>query len=139
MPFAGSHTMDSLLKLLSHLSPFAADMPYDNGENLRLICMGKGYLSPDSRTLADCQVPVFKTHPTPVNVSVKPNEKLKASDGRGENAKKKVLGGGAGNSGSASPHLSASNAHTGGGVSRVGQGATAGAMETGQGCGCRIQ
>jgi Ubiquitin-2 like Rad60 SUMO-like len=122
------------------LSPFTADMPCDSGENLRLICMGKGYLSPDSRTLADCQVPVFKTHPTPVNVSVKPNEKLKASDGRGENIKKKVMGGGAGNSGSASPHHSASNAHAaGGGASRAGQSATAGAMETGQGCGCQIQ
>ncbi len=27
---------------------------------------------PDSRTLEDCQVPVFKTHPTPINVSVRP-------------------------------------------------------------------
>ena len=34
--------------------------------------MGKGMLMPDSRSLEDCQVPVFKTHPTPVNVSVKP-------------------------------------------------------------------
>jgi len=35
--------------------------------------MGKGFLMPDTRTLEDCQIPVFKTHPTPVNVSVKPN------------------------------------------------------------------
>jgi hypothetical protein len=34
--------------------------------------MGKGMLMPDTRTLEDCQIPVFKTHPTPVNVSVKP-------------------------------------------------------------------
>lgn len=34
--------------------------------------MGKGILMPDTRTLVDCQVPVFKTHPTPVNVSVRP-------------------------------------------------------------------
>ena len=27
---------------------------------------------PDTRTLDDCQIPVFKTHPTPINVSVKP-------------------------------------------------------------------
>lgn len=27
---------------------------------------------PDTRTLEDCQIPVFKTHPTPVNVSVAP-------------------------------------------------------------------
>jgi len=29
---------------------------------------------PDTRTLEDCQIPVFKTHPTPVNVSVKPKD-----------------------------------------------------------------
>lgn len=46
----------------------------DAGENLRLVCMGKGYLTPDSRSLQDCEVPVFKTHPTPVNVSVKPQK-----------------------------------------------------------------
>ena len=34
--------------------------------------MGKGILMPDTRTLEDCQVPVFKTHATPVNVSVRP-------------------------------------------------------------------
>jgi hypothetical protein len=35
--------------------------------------MGKGILMPDSRSLEECQVPVFTTHPTPVNVSVKPD------------------------------------------------------------------
>jgi hypothetical protein len=35
---------------------------------------------PDTRTLEDCQIPVFKTHPTPVNVSVKPNVKGSATD-----------------------------------------------------------
>jgi len=44
------------------------------GDFLRLICMGKGYLMPDTRTLEDCQIPVFKTHPTPINVSVKPED-----------------------------------------------------------------
>ena len=34
--------------------------------------MGKGMLIPDTRTLQDCEVPVFKTHPTPVNVAVRP-------------------------------------------------------------------
>ncbi len=29
-------------------------------------------LSPDTRTLKDCDVPVFKTHPTPVNIAVRP-------------------------------------------------------------------
>lgn len=42
------------------------------GDHLRLICMGKGVLMPDVRTLQDCEVPVFKTHPTPVNVAVRP-------------------------------------------------------------------
>lgn len=44
----------------------------DSGDRLRLICMGKGFLTPDSRTLSDCEVPVFTTHATPINVSVKP-------------------------------------------------------------------
>ena len=50
------------------------------GDSLRLICMGKGFLMPDSRTLQDCQVPVFKTHPTPINVSIKPSEKVSTED-----------------------------------------------------------
>jgi hypothetical protein len=49
------------------------DLPgCSGGDRLRLICMGRGMLMPDTRTLEDCQIPVFKTHPTPVNVSVKP-------------------------------------------------------------------
>lgn len=34
--------------------------------------MGKGILSPDSKTLEGAGVPVFKTHPTPINVAVRP-------------------------------------------------------------------
>jgi hypothetical protein len=30
---------------------------------------------PDSKTLKAAEVPVFKTHPTPINVSVRPEEK----------------------------------------------------------------
>jgi hypothetical protein len=37
--------------------------------------MGKGFLMPDSRTLEECQIPTFKTHPTPINVTVKPEVK----------------------------------------------------------------
>lgn len=49
------------------------DLPgCSGGDRLRLICMGRGMLMPDTRTLEECQIPVFKTHPTPVNVSVKP-------------------------------------------------------------------
>jgi len=47
--------------------------------------MGKGLLMPDSRTLEDCQVPVFKTHPTPVNVSIKPNLKQMEANQKGKN------------------------------------------------------
>jgi Ubiquitin-2 like Rad60 SUMO-like len=50
------------------------------GDSLRLVCMGKGYLMPDTRTLEDCQVPVFKTHPTPINVSIKPPVKSANDD-----------------------------------------------------------
>lgn len=52
--------------------------------------MGKGFLMPDSRTLEDLQVPVFKTHPTPVNVSVKPTAKGPSS---GDTPTKKEGGG----------------------------------------------
>ena len=34
--------------------------------------MGKGVLGPDIRTLSECGVPIFETHATPVNVSVRP-------------------------------------------------------------------
>jgi hypothetical protein len=72
-----------LVSLIVHFSKllslrfynFLTGMPScDGGESLRLVCMGKGYLTPDTRTLEDCQIPVFKTHPTPINVSVKPKE-----------------------------------------------------------------
>jgi len=55
------------------LSMWPEDLPdCSGGESVRLICMGKGILMPDSKTLADLQIPVFKTHPPPVNVCVKP-------------------------------------------------------------------
>lgn len=44
------------------------------GDKIRLICMGKGILAPDTRTLEGCSVPVFKTHATPINVAVKPED-----------------------------------------------------------------
>jgi len=56
------------------LSVWPSDLPNcSGGDRLRLICMGKGMLTPDTRTLQDCEVPVFKTHPTPINVSIKPD------------------------------------------------------------------
>ena len=63
-----------MLNALIHL-----DLPdCTGGDRLRLICMGKGYLMPDTRTLKDCEIPTFETHPTPINVSVLP-EAAKAS------------------------------------------------------------
>ena len=45
------------------------------GDQIRLVCMGKGYLMPDSRTLGEFEIPVFKTHPTPINVALRPDPK----------------------------------------------------------------
>jgi Ubiquitin-2 like Rad60 SUMO-like len=44
-------------------------------ESLRLVCMGRGFLSPDTKTLEECLIPTFKTHPTPVNVSLRPDQR----------------------------------------------------------------
>lgn len=76
------------------------DLPgCSGGDRLRLVCMGKGILSPDTRTLEDCQVPVFKTHPTPVNVSVRPESialEAHKSGGDGNNRRATTSGGGSG-------------------------------------------
>jgi hypothetical protein len=82
---------------------FISDLPNcSGGDRLRLICMGKGILMPDSRTLEDCEVPVFKTHPTPINVAVRP-ENMGASSSKGSSDKKIRLGGGATASSSGGP------------------------------------
>jgi len=69
--------MSCVVKCASHTIHylfFAPELPNcKGGDQLRLICMGKGLLMPDTRTLQDCQVPTFKTHATPVNVSVRPD------------------------------------------------------------------
>mmetsp|Transcript_4890 Transcript_4890/g.11161 ORF Transcript_4890/g.11161 Transcript_4890/m.11161 type:complete len:201 (+) Transcript_4890:242-844(+) len=55
------------------LSMWPDDLPAcSGGDKIRLICMGKGMLSPDTKTLQTFDVPVFKTHATPVNVAVRP-------------------------------------------------------------------
>lgn len=76
--------------------------------------MGKGYLMPDSRTLADCEIPVFKTHPTPINVTIRPQV-------MGEESHSKRAKGGKEVEAAAMSHLAA---------------ATVG--PTSQGCGCTI-
>lgn len=85
-----------------------------SGDQLRLICMGKGMLTPDSRTLNDCEVPVFKTHPTPVNVALRPKANLLDTSKSGKDGN---------NSRGASS--------SGGSNSRVTE-------QSGQGCGCVI-
>ena len=60
--------------------------------------MGKGILMPDTRTLEDCQVPVFKTHPTPINVSIRPAVSA-VETSKHSNDAKRAAGGPVGGSG----------------------------------------
>lgn len=100
------------------LSVWPDDLPdCEGGELLRLVCMGKGFLMPDTRTLEDCQIPVFKTHPTPINVAVKPGA------GGGKSSSKEPAsksGGGASNDADASAGVGAE------------------AQQANQGCACII-
>ena len=68
---------------------------------------------PDSRTLQDCEVPVFKTHPTPINVAVRPIANVAESSKSGKDGGSR--GGGS----------------SGGSNNRTTE-------QTGQGCGCVI-
>ena len=83
------------------------DMPEcSGGDKIRLICMGKGMLSPDSKTLEGCSVPVFKTHPTPVNVAVRPENIDLGSSKKGSPKKGNpgsAGGGGSGANGASAP------------------------------------
>ena len=89
--------------------------------------MGKGILMPDTRSIQDCSVPVFRTHATPINVAVTPEHIVigggAASGSKVAKGSRAGAGAGAGGSGS------------GGSGSRSGTTATA---STG-GCGCVIQ
>jgi hypothetical protein len=49
--------------------------------------MGKGILMPHSDTLKTAEVPEFKTHPTPINVSVRPEEKKEVLNTWGSSVK----------------------------------------------------
>ena len=102
------------LLLCACLAPSKTDIQScSGGENVRLVCMGKGYLMPDTRTLEDCQIPVFKTHPTPINVSVKPQD-AGADDSKPKKKKEDMRGAGG---------SSASNNNAAGGA-QVDQGCT---------------
>mmetsp|Transcript_6371 Transcript_6371/g.12803 ORF Transcript_6371/g.12803 Transcript_6371/m.12803 type:complete len:243 (+) Transcript_6371:320-1048(+) len=83
------------------LSMWPEDIPEcSGGDKIRLICMGKGILMPDTKTLESAEVPIFQTHPTPVNVSVKPESfEENTKGGRGSPKKSSAGGGGGGESG----------------------------------------
>jgi len=83
--------------------------------------MGKGLLMPDTRTLQDCQVPVFKTHPTPINVSVRPEAVETGSSKAGSDNKSGRSGG-----------------VTGSGSSPAARASTRGTAAADQGCACII-
>lgn len=74
------------------LSMWPEDLsPCSEGDRIRLICMGKGILMPDGKSLKDCEIPIFDTHATPINVSVKPDyiassPKMSLLDGNGRSA-----------------------------------------------------
>lgn len=61
--------------------------------HVRLICMGFGIL-PDTKTLTECRVPHFDSHPTPVNVSIRPKD-ARMPQSEGAQATKQNPGGAA--------------------------------------------
>mmetsp|Transcript_21309 Transcript_21309/g.31990 ORF Transcript_21309/g.31990 Transcript_21309/m.31990 type:complete len:143 (-) Transcript_21309:307-735(-) len=67
-----SDSVDMVKNLLIAEWPTEIDEVPPKADRIRLICMGKGILGPDQATIEQCDLPVFLTHPTPVNVSVKP-------------------------------------------------------------------
>lgn len=85
-------------------------------------------LMPDTRTLEDCQVPVFKTHPTPINVSVRPDTVDVGTSKGGTDAKsgRGSTSGGGGSGG-------------GGGTSAGRNSPAGGSGAADQGCACIIQ
>ncbi|EED93095.1 predicted protein [Thalassiosira pseudonana CCMP1335] len=83
------------------------------GDKIRLICMGKGILMPDSKTLEGVDVPVFKTHATPINVSVRPEMRVGGEENGGKGSPKRGGGsGGVGTGGSGAGNAHGSGAGT---------------------------
>jgi len=67
-----SDTIETITKSLQSKWPEGIEDETPSLDRIRLICMGKGVLGPPTSTVEECEVPIFLTHPTPVNVSVKP-------------------------------------------------------------------
>lgn len=98
-------------------------------DRIRLICMGRGFLMPDTRNLKDCSVPVFKTHATPINVSIKPKS-LHNSNSSSDNNKNSKYGGILSSNNNNSGNNNVSN----GGAARGGNGNSTAR----QGCACVV-
>mmetsp|Transcript_6370 Transcript_6370/g.12802 ORF Transcript_6370/g.12802 Transcript_6370/m.12802 type:complete len:131 (+) Transcript_6370:109-501(+) len=95
-----NHKTHTHTKTYTHTSSNADIPECSGGDKIRLICMGKGILMPDTKTLESAEVPIFQTHPTPVNVSVKPESfEENTKGGRGSPKKSSAGGGGGGESG----------------------------------------
>lgn len=88
LQFTPSDTVGEVKGSLLSMWPDTLPPCSGGGEALRLICMGKGVLMPDSRSLKDCEVPVFETHATPINVSVRPSTSVPSSTKKGDTDKK---------------------------------------------------
>mmetsp|Transcript_11844 Transcript_11844/g.19745 ORF Transcript_11844/g.19745 Transcript_11844/m.19745 type:complete len:87 (-) Transcript_11844:725-985(-) len=86
--------------------------------------MGKGILMPDTKSIQDCSVPVFKTHSTPINVAVTPDHIVPGGTSATTKVAKGSRAGGVG------------RASGGGSAARRAGGTTATAST---GCGCVIQ
>jgi hypothetical protein len=95
--------------------------------------MGKGILQPDSRTLEDCEVPVFKTHATPVNVAITP-EHISIDGGSHRREGRMPKGGRA--AAARARQDAASPARRGGGGG--GGGSRAGTATSSTGCSCSV-
>jgi hypothetical protein len=103
-----SHFTTKILTILFfYFACYFPDLPScSGGDQLRLVCMGKGILMPDTRTLEDCQIPVFKTHPTPINVAVRPEvSQVETSKSSGD-GKQRVTSGEGNSSGAAGDQTS---------------------------------
>jgi len=94
--FSPSDTIATATESLRSKWPEELNPTAPEADRIRLICMGKGVLGPLTHTLEEVEVPVFATHPTPVNVSVKPvmaNSKYKHHKDSGNSARNNNSGG----------------------------------------------